>query len=142
VNRWLSQLLGVDGGPKVIGPRPQVIGPKPSLTVEAPPRFAWDEKRWRKRTSGHDVELVGQYRVFDQRRGRWREFRGRVVQQGGDIGAYINDPPTEMRQHRHGACLQLVEGRWFRLHFQRAPKNLDDAVLYLERMLSESLNGR
>lgn len=142
MNRWLSQLLGMDAGPTVIGPRPQLITPTPSLTVEAPPRFAWDEKRWRQRRSPDGVELVGHYRVYDRRRRQWRQFRGRLLQQGGDIAAYIADPPVEMRSHRHGACLQLVEGDWFRLHWQRAPNGLDDALLYLELMLSESLNGR
>lgn len=143
MNRWLSQLLGTDVGPTaVIGPRPQVIGPKPSMTVEAPPRFAWDEKRWRQRNADDGLELVGCYRVFDRSRGRWREFGGRLVQTGTEIAAYIADPPAEMRRHRHGACLQLVDGNWFRLHWQRSPKNLDDALLYLERMLDESLNAR
>lgn len=143
MNRWLAQLLRADADPKiVIGPRPQVIGPKPSTTVQAPARFAWDEKQWRQSTSGDAIELIGRYRVFDESRKRWREFDGRLVQHGTDIAAYVADPPQEIRRHRHGACLQLVNPPWFRLHWQRSPKNLDQALLYLERMLDESLNRR
>jgi hypothetical protein len=143
VNRWLTKLLGVGADATVaVGPRPQVIGPQTAITVVPPPRFAWDEKRWRNSIARGETELIGRYRVFDGRRRRWREFDGRVIQNGAGIGAYIADPPAEMRRHRHGACLQLVSAPWFRLHWQRAPKDLDGALLYVERMLDESFNQR
>ncbi len=120
----------------------EVIGPKPAATVVPPPRFAWDEKRWQRRASNAGMELVGQYRVFDRKRQRWRTFDGQIVQQGTTIATYIAHPPVELSHHRHAACLQLVEAPWFRLHWDRIPRTLDDALLYMERMLDESINGR
>jgi len=34
----------------------------------------------------------------------------------------------------------MVQYPWFRLHWRRNPDSLDAAVLYLERMLDESIN--
>jgi hypothetical protein len=142
VNRWVERLLEVVADQKVpvIGPRPQVVGPIPSATVAPPARLAWDEKRWEQQGSGNRVELIGQYRVFDRRRRSWRSFDGRIVQQGRSITTYIADPPAEIKQHRHGACLQLVERPWFLLHWTRPPHSVDDGLLYMERMLDESIN--
>lgn len=128
--------------PSVIGPaRPPVIGPARPTTVEAPYRQAWDEKRWRQVQSGGVSEIVGPYRVFDRRRRSWREFSGRLVQDGRHVSAYIADPPPELQRHRHGPCLQLVRAPWFRLHWAREPKTLDHGLLYMERMLDEAINA-
>lgn len=150
MNRLLDWLLDVSTdrqprqvvGPSlpVIGPAPQVIGPRPSTTVEAPARFAWDEKRWTRTVSSDAVEVRGHYRAYDRRLGRWREFPGYLIERDGDIAAYIDNPPGEVKKHRHGACLQLVDGSWFRLHWRRQPNNLDAALLYVERLLDESIN--
>jgi hypothetical protein len=132
----------LDADLPVVGPGPQVIGPKPGAIVAAPPRFAWDEKRWRRIDGAGQTELVGRYRVLDRQRRRWHEFDGRLIERDRDIAAYIADPPIEMKHHRHGACLQLVQAPWFRLHWSSRPKNLDDALLYMERMIEESFNER
>jgi hypothetical protein len=144
VNRWVAQVLEavLDSTTTVIGPRPQVIGPKPGTVVAAPPRFAWDEKRWRRVDANGQTEVVGRFRVHDRRRNRWHEFDGRLVQTNREVAAYIADPPVEMKHHRHGACLQLVKAPWFRLHWGTQPKTLDDALIYMERMLDESFNER
>lgn len=127
--------------PQLIKPAPQVIEPRPSLLVEAPARFAWDEKRWAKSTSADGaIEIRGMYHVYDRHRRQWREFEGFLYQRGDQIAAYIADPPQEIKAHRHGPCLQLVQSPWFRLHWRRQPNSLDEALIYMERMLNESLN--
>lgn len=146
MNRWMELLHVVaeavaDQRVPVVGPRPHVIGPTPSTTVTPPARLAWEEKRWERRGSGDRVELVGQYRIFDRRRQTWRAFHGRLVQQGRAIATYIADPPAEVKQHRHGSCLQLVKAPWFLLFWNRPPNTLDDGLLYMERMLDESINS-
>jgi hypothetical protein len=78
VNRWLSHVLEAVLEPRtpVVGPRPHIIGPKPGVLVAAPPRFAWNEKRWHRLDADGQTELVGRYRVHDRRHGRWHEFDG------------------------------------------------------------------
>ena len=64
-----------------------------------------------------------------------------VMGDGPPLSVPIADPPAEVKKHRHGACLQLVEAPWFLLHWNRPPHTLDDGLLYMERMLDESLNA-
>jgi hypothetical protein len=56
------------------------------------------------------------------------------------VTAYIADPPPEIRRHPHGACFQLYRDPWFQLHWSRPARNPDDAILYMERVLDESIN--
>lgn len=128
--------------PSVIGPgKATVVGPGRTTTIEAPYRHAWDEKRWRHVQSGGVDEIVGPYRVFDRRRRTWREFSGRLVQDGRHVSAYIADLPSEIHRHRHGPCFQLVRAPWFRVHWARTPGTLDHALLYMENMLDEAINA-
>ncbi|MFA5897628.1 MAG: hypothetical protein WC829_00810 [Hyphomicrobium sp.] len=139
---WLAKLVGKGlGRPRLVGPARRVIGPKPTKVIEVPARFAWDEKRWQRKDKADHVEFAGRYRVYDFTARTWREFNGFVRQQGNDIAAYIADPPQEMKRHAHGSCLQLANAPWFRLHWNRHPATVDDALLYMERMLDESFNG-
>ena len=145
---WLSRILGAkreqpsQAAPQLTmaATRP-VIGPSPDVLVMAPPRFAWDEKRWQRRIHENHTEYTGRYRVYQRRAGRWLEFDGSIIEQSRTIAAYIASPPVEMKAHRHGACLQLSNSPWFRLHWTRPPANVDEALLYMERMLHESFNG-
>jgi hypothetical protein len=138
MTHWLLRWLAA----ATPGPGPQIVRPRPQHVVAAPPRFAWDEKRWQHHREGESEIVSGKYRVFDRRSRVWRAFDGRVEQRGSRISAYIADPPVEIRRHRHGACLQLVQAPWFHLHWNRQPKNIDDALLYMERILDESFNAQ
>jgi len=126
--------------PTLVGPKPVMIGPTAPATIAPPARQVWDEKRWTRRDEPGREIYTGEYTVFDRQRRAWRRFNGRVIHDNRRIATYIEDPPAEVRHHPHGACLQLVEGRWFYLHWSQAPKNVDDAVLYMERMLDESFS--
>lgn len=119
-----------------------VVGPKPTTTIVPPPRQAWDEKRWHRFMNAGKAEMVGAYRIFDRRRRTWRQFDGRIIQQQYEFATYIADPPPEVKHHQHGHCLQLIRTPWFRLHWNRPPKTVDDALLYVERLLDEAINGR
>ncbi len=118
------------------------VQPSASVTVKPPQRGAWDERGWTRRTErGHEI-YEGVYQVIHKRRGETRRFRGRV-QVGGwgkNISIYIYDPPPEVKRHKHGPCFQLMRDGWFHLHWSRPARNVDDAILYMERVLDESLN--
>jgi hypothetical protein len=89
VNRWWALLLGRDADREIGGPRPQVIGPGAPILVAPPVRLAWDEKRWDEYTTADGKQFVGRYRVFDEGRGRWRTFDGRILVRNGSVAAYI-----------------------------------------------------
>lgn len=135
-----SALEDVAGDTPGAGPRLQVIGPAPDVTVQAPPRYAWDEKGWEQFSQGHDVHYSGRYRVYDYRQGKWRAFDGRLVQSGARITAYCADPPVEIKGHPKGPCFMLTQSPWFRIHWRRQPGSVDEALIYVERLLDECLN--
>lgn len=116
---------------------PAVIRPAVTVRVEPPKRGAWAERGWRSRVDGRMHVYEGDYQV-----GR-RSFRGRVQidARSGKITAYIHNPPPEIKRHPHGACFQQygIGSGWFILHWRRPARNVDDAILYMERVLDESL---
>ncbi len=114
------------------------IGPARAETVRPPERGAWDERGWIRRRGGNNDVYEGEYQV-----GR-RRFRGRIEVRRNRIQAYIYEPPREIRRHRHHACFQQhgTGTGWFILHWQRSPRNVDEALLYFEQILDESINNR
>ena len=115
------------------------VVPVQPVTIRPPRRGAWDERGWGRSTKGLREIYEGFYQV-----GR-RQFRGRIEKErSGKIAAYIHNPPTEIRGHRHHACFQQVgvASGWFHLHWNRAPRDVDGAILYMEKILDESLKGR
>lgn len=130
----------------VIGPSREprvVVAPLSSLTVEAPQRAAWDDRGWlKKQAENGQVIYEGHYQVVDRRSGQTRRFRGVIVVNRGEVVPYIADPPAELRRHPKNPCFQLFRPPWFKLHWQRAARNVDDAILYIQRVLDEAINGR
>ena len=137
---WLRRLAEAYWPQVTVQPAVRVVGPCPTRTVAPPPRFAWDEKHWRRIIEGRTVQHVGAYRVRHRRQNIWRFFDGRVVEDAGTITAYVADPPIEIKRHAKGPCFQLVRAPWFRVHWHRAPHTVDEALLYVERLLDECLN--
>lgn len=121
-------------------PRPAAalrVEPARSATIRPPRRGAWDERGWTRRNDGTSQVYEGQYQTGGRR------FRGRIeVERRGRISAFIHNPPTEIRRHRHHACFQQIGigTGWFCLHWRRSPHNVDEAILYFEQVLDESLN--
>lgn len=114
------------------------IAPARTATIRPPDRGAWDERGWTKRHARGLEIYEGGYQVGTRR------FTGRIeVERRGQISAFIHNPPKEIRRHRHRACFQQVGigTGWFRLHWSRSPQNVDEAILYFERVLDESFNG-
>ncbi|MGC8959360.1 MAG: hypothetical protein ACP5OO_06180 [Chloroflexia bacterium] len=122
------------GPPLVIEPsRPLAIGPRP--------RDAWEEQGWTRRRKDGTWVYEGYYRVWD-RYGRQRRFPGQIIMRSGEVCPYIADPPAELRTHPKGPCFMLTQAPWFRVHWHRPARNADEAILYIEQVLAEALNGR
>jgi hypothetical protein len=121
---------------------PVVVAPPRALTVEPPQRAAWDDRGWVKRTENGQEIYEGHYQIADHRSGHIRRFRGVIVVNRGEILPYIADPPAELRRHPKHPCFQLFRPPWFKMHWERAAGNVDDAILYIQRVLDEAINGR
>lgn len=119
------------------------VAPSVAVTVKPPDRGAWGERGWTRINEGGTEIYEGFYQVIHRRRGQLLRFRGRIQISGWSgqkISVYILNPPPEVKSHRHGPCFQLLRDGWFNLHWSRPAKNVDDAILYLEKVLDESLN--
>jgi hypothetical protein len=131
-------------GPAVVtlptSPRIPILIPRRTAAIQiAPaPRAAWDDRGWTEYTDGMRLVYDGHYRVR-RRDGTIASFPGRIVVEGGKAVPYIANPPAGIRRHSKGPCFQLTEAPWFKVHWRRAASNADDALLYVEKILSEVL---
>jgi hypothetical protein len=130
---------GRTGFRSAIGSVLTVIGPRPAIAIIPPPRAAWDERGWLERVNNRGRVYVGRYMVRS-RSGQLLTFAGRITLRDGNVTPYIADPPPEIRRHRKGPCFQLTKAPWFRVHWHVPADNVDDALLYVERVLYEVLN--
>ena len=113
------------------------ISPLQVPTLRPPNRCAWEEMGWIVRVERGCEVYEGQYRSGPRR------FDGRVqIDRNKRIAAFIYNPPHEIKSHPKGPCFQQagVGTGWFLLHWQRAPSNIDDSILYMQRILDEALN--
>jgi hypothetical protein len=135
-------MIGPDRGEVVnVGPASVFVRPVVAVRVEAPPRAAWDDRGWTAEQRGHERVYRGWYHATNRRTGHALRFEGRMTQNGQYITPYIADPPPEIRQHPKAACFTLTQAPWFQVHWRRAAANVDDALLYVERVLDEAING-
>lgn len=116
-----------------------LVGPNEPIPVTPSVRAAWDDRGWSRHRQGGGFLYEGFYEVRD-RQGRVRRFSGQVWEWRGRLEARIADPPVEIRQHPKGPCFGLIHAPWFVLHWHRGPTCVDEAILYVERILHESLN--
>lgn len=113
-----------------------------ALCVEPIARPLWDAKGWTPRPHHSRSAYDGFYEVLIKRTGQVRRFRGRLEETRRGIAAYISDPPPEIRRHPKGSCFGLVDGTWFQIHWHDQPRDADSAIVYVETVLDEALNGR
>lgn len=119
----------------------------------------WEQQDWEKSKVRKGVELYkGKYRVLvDEDE---REFDGFVIvetipaysfegianSEQKKAKVYINNPPSEIRNHPNGSCLQLAseqkeqQNALFSLHFNKPPRDVDSAIRFMEEMLKESFH--
>jgi hypothetical protein len=113
------------------------VRPAPRVKVDPPQRGAWDERGWTRRTEGRNEIYAGNYQAGQ------RTFAGRIQieERSRRITAFIHNPPREIKRHRKGPCFQQygIGTGWFVLHWRRPAQNVDDAILYMERILDESI---
>ena len=99
--------------------------------------------QWSAVATEQNVAYSGEYAVWDSRRRRAVTVTGYVVEWPGlAADVYLYEPPDIMRQHPHGACLQLLrpDEKWFYLHWTRPARTFQESREYVEQMLWEALH--
>jgi hypothetical protein len=133
---WI--VIGPEKGPSIM------VGPAPAagLQIGPQPRGAWDDQGWKRTQQARGQIYEGYFQVVEHRTGLRHRFSGRVVATGGELLTYIADPPQEIRDHPKGPCFTADTPPWFHLHWHQPPRTVDDAILYMEKILSEALDGK
>ncbi len=137
--------LVVPGDASVIGPAEDaetVIGPSAMSTVAPPERGAWDERGWSRELKQGEEVYKGFFQVANRRTRTTQTFPGVIFVRRRKIVTCIADPPPEIKRHPKGPCFTPIQKPWFRLNWFRPAKNVDDAILYMEKILDECINGR
>ena len=136
-----SVVIGPSSRGVTIGPQGHrvTIGPMRRLLVDKVQRPQWDELEWTRTFERTQAVYVGHFRATQHRQAR--RFAGRIVEGRRGLEAYIADPPVEIKRHPKGPCFALVNPPWFKVHWRRPPKDVDNAILYVETILREALMG-
>jgi hypothetical protein len=99
-----------------------------------------DSPEWEVEERGASTIYTGFFTVRDHRGRPYLSVRGRVVEwQGLPADVYLYDPPSLLRKHPHGPCLQLLRpgDAWFKLHWQRPARDFGATYAYVEQLLHE-----
>lgn len=98
---------------------------------------------WQIARNGSSTTFRGMFLVYDRRGKIKLRIQGQIVEWGGlPAQVYIYNPPEFIKNHRHGACLQLLRpgDSWFKLHFERPACDFASAYSYVEHLLTEAYN--
>jgi hypothetical protein len=87
----------------------------------------WKQRGWTLRNG----MLVGEYRAGERR------VRGTVKLEPLEV--LVHNPPPELRRHSHWQCFHSRGDGWYRVHLTIVPWDPSSAILYIERLLHESL---
>lgn len=124
----------------VVRSAPVIIKPSKPVRIAPPPRGAWQEKGWiLEHNQGLD-SYSGDFQVLQERTNKKMFFGGLIKASNGNILIFIDNPPVAIKRHPKGPCFSRVEGNWFQMHWHYPPKNIDDAILYVEKVLDQVLN--
>lgn len=111
----------------------QIVDVRKITEVKASPLPYHKEREWKKTAGIHR----GYFRC------RLGAFKGEVEQRcSGDYKFYILNPPSEILTGSHKACFTPNGNGRFHIHFGINSNNLDSGIMAVERLLSQSLNGR
>jgi hypothetical protein len=95
--------------------------------VSRPAEPYWRERGWVE----WDGHLLGYYRAGGAK------VEGKVDLR--EQKYFIRHPPQALRRHPRWHCFSHIGDGWFSLHFAVAPRDEGSGILYVERLLHESM---
>lgn len=89
----------------------------------------WQESGWVRRGNC----LNGYYRTF------YGSFKGIVeLKHSGNHRFFIIAPPSELKKHPHWPCFLWRGNGKYVLHFDKLPKNVDEGIIAMEKLIQEA----
>ncbi|MBI4287612.1 MAG: hypothetical protein HY671_04175 [Chloroflexi bacterium] len=126
--------------PKTITIGPSIIQPT-HMQIEPASLPIWQEKGWDRVQLDGGWLYRGRYYIHDRAQQKWRWWPGLIRVHNRTVESLIENPPPEVRLHPKGPCFMLFRDDWFRVNWCKHPRNAEEAILYIERVLSESVNA-
>lgn len=109
--------------------------------VQPSERSYWDERGWTRLRQNGKWEYSGFYYIVDQLTGSSLKFSGRIEANYRKIVPFISNPPHQCKSHSKWPCFKHVGRGNYRIQWYRAARNPDEAILYVEQILDEAVNG-
>mgnify|MGYP006290011033 CR=1 FL=1 len=96
------------------------------------PRQYWEIRRWKRK---NDVMYLGYFKAGKH---RWHGVVKWATK--WDYGIYVHDLPQAVLDGPHGGCFTEVRPGKFHVHFAVEPDNVNQAIFYVETLLSEAIS--
>ena len=112
-----------------------VVRPRQRMLAVVRPKHRpyWQLKDWKVQ----GTQLVGQYQTPQGSvQGYIKQYRAPRPR------FFIANPPAELHGHPHWICFHSIGSNHFSIHFSPAPKNPDDGIRAVEKVLAEALRPR
>jgi hypothetical protein len=97
----------------------------------------WQKLGW-KVNAGNKYQFIGHYRFYDKRKKEDFGWEGAIQTGPYEFKVFIRNPPNALKQHHHWQCFNYTGNGWFSVHFINPLDGLDDAILNVQRLITEA----
>ncbi len=90
-----------------------------------------------------NVEIYrGRYYVRNIKHDQYQHWNGIIEKKGSKFQVFVLNPPAEISSHPKSPCFAPMGSGKFKVRWVVSPRDVDDGIYYVERVLSEVINGR
>ncbi|MBI4306474.1 MAG: hypothetical protein HY678_09180 [Chloroflexi bacterium] len=100
----------------------------------------WVERGWKRQQINGRTVYRGPYMVKDPGTGKYLAFRGEIVEGEGRLAVTVSGLPAETRNHPKRVCFSPLGNDVYIVGWMSPPRNVDEAIFYVEKVIAESLN--
>lgn len=97
----------------------------------------WQKAGWQLNAQNPEYS-IGQYKFYSKEIGKKLTWDGAIENRTYEVKVYIKNPPSFLMNHEHWECFMHQGNGWYLVHFLQRIKGLDDAILNVQRLISEA----
>lgn len=97
----------------------------------------WQKAGWRLNAQNPNYS-IGQYKFYSKKLKKTLRWDGAIKNSLYEVKVYIKDPPSFLKNHQHWQCFMHQGDGWYLVHFLERINGLDDAILNVQRLISEA----
>ncbi|MBU1194023.1 MAG: hypothetical protein KKE62_01680 [Proteobacteria bacterium] len=81
---------------------------------------------------------IGHYKFYNKKHNEILQWEGAVRSGPYEAKVYIKNPPSFLKSHKHWGCFMHQGDGWYLVHFLKRINGLDDAILNVQRLITEA----